>query len=73
MDTDIDEPNNNGSTLHDLVAQGACYPMAMIVWHQLRPRPMVKKTARRIAARLNSSPALENHSSEDACAEAAMN
>lgn len=73
MDTQTNGQNTTDYTLHDLVAQGACYPMAVIVWHQLLPRPMAKKTARPIAPRLSLSQTSENHSSAEDIAEAAFN
>lgn len=40
----MDDQVDNEYTLHDLVAQGACYPLAMMAWHQLMPRrqPLTK-------------------------------
>jgi hypothetical protein len=33
-----DDQIDSEFALHDLVAQGACYPLAMRVWQQLMPR-----------------------------------
>jgi len=34
----MDEQHYNECVLHEFVAQGACYPLAMMVWQQLLPR-----------------------------------
>jgi len=41
----MNNQDDNEYKHNDLVAKGACYPLAMMVWHQLLPQRTTRKAA----------------------------
>lgn len=68
-----DDQTDSEYTLHDLVAQGACYPFAMRVWQQLMPRRPTPTKAKLSNTMIHSSGAFEDTDSEDDLEKAALN
>lgn len=68
-----DDQIDSEFALHDLVAQGACYPLAMMVWRQLMPRRPTLTKAKLSNPMIRSSCAFEDTDSEDDLEKAALN
>lgn len=68
-----DDQTDSEFTLHDLVAQGACYPLAMRVWQQLMPRRPTYTQANLSSTMNHSLCAFEDSQSEDDLEGAALN
>lgn len=68
-----DDQTDSEFTLHDLVAQGACYPLAMMVWQHLMPRRPTHTKAKLANTMIHSSCAFEDPDSEDDLEKAALN
>lgn len=69
----MDDQTNSEYTLHDLVAQGACYPLAMMVWHQLIPRRQPLTNAKISSTMIHSSCVFERTDGGGDVEEAALN
>jgi hypothetical protein len=69
----MDNQAENECTLQDLIAQGACYPLAMRVWQQLMPRRPTLTKAKLSNPMIRSSCAFEDTDSEDDLEKAALN
>jgi len=73
IENTMDNHAENECTLQDLVAQGACYPLAMMVWQQLMPRRPTPTKAKLSSTMIHSSCAFEDSQSEDDLEGAALN
>lgn len=58
----------NESSLQELVAQGACYPLAWLAWHQLRPQKTSRLSAMRSGEQNAASPPPEHDEIPDTAA-----
>ncbi len=65
MENTMDNQNDSEYTLQDLVAQGACYPLAMKVWQQLLPRQPARKSPSLPGAMKRTTHVLEDRECED--------
>jgi len=61
----MDNQSTSEYTLQDMVAQGACYPLAMKVWQQLIPRQPARKTPSLPGAMKRTTHVLEVGERED--------
>jgi len=73
IENTMDDQADSEFTLHDLVAQGACYPLAMMVWHQFKPRGSTLTKAKLTSTMIHSSSAFEDADTAGDIEEAALN
>lgn len=73
IENTMDDQADSECTLHDLVAQGACYPLAMMVWHQLMPRRQALTNAKLSTALVHSARVFEGTDCGGDAEESALN